>query len=100
MDSVNQDQAAKSVQLDFGSILSDIDQVFLYSMPSPIAQSVAYLLRLEKRRSLVRFPARPISFLMIDDGHCDSIESSLIPVHCLDNGSVGKKPVALKEYCT
>ena len=35
---------------------------------------------------------------MIDDIHCDRTDSSLISVHCFDNGYKGKQPVAWKEY--
>ena len=49
-------------------------------------------------RSLVRSPARPIFFPRIDDSHCDRIHSSLIAVRCIDNGYVGKQPVAWKEF--
>ena len=38
-------------------------------------------------------------FPRIDDSHCNRIQSSLCSVHCLDNGYVGKQPVAWKEYC-
>ena len=37
-------------------------------------------------------------FPRIDDGHWDSIHSSLTAVHCFDNGFMGKQPVAWK-YC-
>ena len=53
---------------------------------------------IEKRRSLVRSPARPIFFPRIYDSHW--IHSSLTAVPCFDNGYVGKQPVAWKEYCT
>ena len=36
---------------------------------------------------------------MINDSHCDRIHSSLTAVRCFDNSSVGKQPVAWKEYC-
>ena len=51
------------------------------------------------RRSPVRSSARPIFFPRIDDSHCGRIHSSLMDVHCFDNGYVGKQPVAWKEYC-
>ena len=38
-------------------------------------------------------------FPRIDDSHCDRIHSSLIAVHCLNNGYVGKQPLAWKEFC-
>ena len=34
-----------------------------------------------------------------DDSDCNWIHSSLTAVHCFDDGSVGKQPVVLKEYC-
>ena len=43
--------------------------------------------------------ARPIFFPRIDDSHCDRIHSSFTTVRCFDNGYVGKKLVAWKEYC-
>ena len=55
--------------------------------------------RLENRRSLVRSPTRPISFLRIDDGHCNRFHSSLTDGSSFYNGYVGKQPVAWKEYC-
>ena len=42
---------------------------------------------------------RPIFFRRIHDSHCDRIRSSLMAVHCFDNGYSGKQSVALKEYC-
>ena len=42
---------------------------------------------------------RSVFFPRIDDSHCDNIHSRLNAVHCFDNGSVGKQPVACKEYC-
>ena len=51
------------------------------------------------RRSLVRFPARPIFFPRIDDSHCDRIHSSLTAVCCFYNGYKGKQPVAWIEHC-
>ena len=50
-------------------------------------------------RSLVRSPARPISFPRIDDSHCNRIHSSLTAVPCFDNSNVGKQAMAWKEYC-
>ena len=54
-------------------------------------------------RSLVRLPARPISFPRTDDSHCDRIYSSLTAVHCFDNDNVRKQSVAWKvswkEFC-
>ena len=45
--------------------------------------------------------AWPIFFPWTDDSHCNRIHSSLITVHCFNNGYVGKQPVAWKkEYCT
>ena len=41
---------------------------------------------LEKIRSLVRSPARPILFPRIDDSRCNRIHSSLTALHCFDNG--------------
>ena len=55
---------------------------------------------LEQRRSLLQSLARPIFFPRVDDSHCDNIHSSLITVHCFDDGYVEKKPVAWKESCT
>ena len=40
-----------------------------------------------------------IFFPSTDDSHCDRIHSSLTTVECFDNGHVGKRPVAWKEYC-
>ena len=48
---------------------------------------------------MIRFLARPIFFLRIDDSHFDRIRSSLTTVCCFENGYVGKQPVAWKEYC-
>ena len=46
------------------------------------------------------YPVWSIFFPRIDDSHCDRIRSSLIAVHCFDNGyGVGKQPVAWKNYC-
>ena len=52
-----------------------------------------------ENRSLVQSPAKPLFFPVIDDSQCDRIHSSLITVHCSDNGYVGKQPMAWKEYC-
>ena len=71
--------------------------LFLSFQPSHIAQSVAYVtLEQEVDGSIL---ARPIFFLKIDDSYCDRIHSPLNAVHCLDNGYVGKQPVAWTEYC-
>ena len=48
---------------------------------------------------LVRSPAWPIFFLRIDDSHCSRIHSCLTAVHCFDDGFMGMKSVAGKEYC-
>ena len=53
----------------------------------------------KNRRSLVRFPARPIFFPRINDSHCDMTHSSVTAVRFFDNRNVGKQPVAWKEYC-
>ena len=42
--------------------------------------------------------ARPIFFPVIDDSHCNRINSSFTAVHCLDDGYVRKQPVTCKEY--
>ena len=39
------------------------------------------------------------SHTVIDDSHCDRINSSFAAVRCFDNGFMGKQPVAWKEYC-
>ena len=38
-------------------------------------------------------------FLGINDSHCGRINSSLIVVHCFDDGYVGKQPASWKKYC-
>ena len=38
-------------------------------------------------------------FARINDSQCDRICSSLTDVICLNDGYVGKQPVARKEYC-
>ena len=60
---------------------------------------LAFSLRPENRRSLVRPPARPIVLPRIDDSHCYRVHSSLTAVHCFYNGYVGKQPVAWIKYC-
>ena len=47
-----------------------------YAEPHSFVGSVAAL----RTRSLVRSPARPIFFSIIDDSHCDAINSSLTAV--------------------
>ena len=39
------------------------------------------------------------SHTVIDDSHCDRINSSFTAVRCFDNDFMGKQPVAWKEYC-
>ena len=49
-------------------------------------------------RSLVGFKSQPIFFLRIDDSHCCKICCFPIPVHCFEDGYVGKQPVPWKVY--
>ena len=56
-----------------------------------LAEPHSSVCRLKNMRS----PARPVFFPSIGD----RIHSSLTAVRCLDNGYVGKEPVAWKEYC-
>ena len=44
-------------------------------------------------------PAWPIFFPRINNSHCDRIHSTLTAVHSFLDGSVGKQPLAWKEYC-
>ena len=66
------------------------------SSPSPIAPSID--LRTGGRWFDPRL-GQSWFFQRIDDSHCDKIYSSLTAIHCLDNGYLGKQPVAWKEYC-
>ena len=65
-----------------------------YSTTNISVGSVADL----SRRSLVRYPARPIFFPRVDDSHCHRIHSSLTSVQCFEDGYVWKQPVAWTEY--
>ena len=44
-------------------------------------------------------PVLGLLFFQIDDSYCDRIHSSLITVHCFNNGYVGKQLVTWRECC-
>ena len=69
----------------------------LFSLHSP-CRTVSGLqdLRMEVAGTI---PTLAIFRPRIDNSHWDRILTSLTTDHCLDDGYVGKQPVAWKEYC-